>query len=132
MAEVVLDASAILALLRSEAGSEQVDAVIADSLVSVINEAEVIGKLIWRGQSPEQAVEVVRTLPYQLVDLDKGLCQRAGSWWGVTRPQGLSIADRCCLALAEREGLPALTADSSWAKITLDVEVRLISDRQKG
>ena len=131
MAEVVLDASAILALLRSEAGSEQVDAVIADSLVSVINEAEVIGKLIWRGQSPEQAVEVVRTLPYQLVDLDKGLCRRAGSWWGVTRPQGLSIADRCCLALAEREGLPALTTDSSWAKITLNVEVRLISDRRK-
>jgi PIN domain nuclease of toxin-antitoxin system len=126
MAEAVLDASAILALLRAEPGSEQVTEVIADALVSVINEAEVIGKLIWRGQTPAQARTVVRGLPYRLVDLDRDLCRRAGSWWAVTKPQGLSLADRCCLALAERENLPAITADRIWSKITLDVEVRLI------
>jgi ribonuclease VapC len=129
MAEAVLDASAILALLRAEPGSDQVTAVIAEALVSVINEAEVIGKLIWRGQTSEQALSTVRGLPYRLVDLDRDLCRRAGAWWGVTKPQGLSLADRCCLALAERERLPALTADGSWSKIALDVEVRLISGR---
>ncbi len=129
MAEAVLDASAILALLRAEPGSEQVTEVIADALVSVINEAEVIGKLIWRGQTPAEAESVVRGLPYRLVDLDKELCRRAGSWWAVTKPQGLSLADRCCLALAEREKLPAVTADRNWSKIALDVEVRLISGR---
>ena len=129
MAKAVLDASAVLALLRSEPGAEQVAGLIADSLISVINEAEVIGKLIWRGQTPEQAENLVRQLPYQLADLDRDLCRRAGGWWGATRAQGLSLADRCCLALAERERLPALTTDTSWAKITLDVEVRLISRR---
>lgn len=129
MAKAVLDASAVLAVLRSEPGSEQVTEVIGDALVSVINEAEVIGKLIWRGQTPRQAESVVRGLPYQLMDLDKDLCRRAGSWWAETKPQGLSLADRCCLALAKREGLPALTTDGSWAKIALDVEVQLISGR---
>jgi PIN domain nuclease of toxin-antitoxin system len=131
MAEVVLDASAILAMLRGEPGGEQVSAVIRRALVSVINEAEVIGKLIWRGQSPEQALNVVEALPYALVDLDEELCRRAGSWWAATRPQGLSLADRCCLALAEREQLPALTGDRAWVGVSIGVEIRLLSGRRK-
>lgn len=129
MAEVVLDASAILAVLHSEPGAEQVAPLMEMALVSVINEAEVIGRLIGRGRSPEEAVKIVKALPYELVDLDRDLSRRAGAWSGVTKPQGLSLGDRCCLALAEREGLPALTADSSWSKITLGVEVRLIPGR---
>ena len=129
MASFVLDASAILAMLRSEPGSEQVTEVVADALVLVVNEAEVIGKLIQRGQTPDEALEVVRSLPYRLIDLDRDLGRQAGAWWGVTKAQGLSIADRCCLALAEREKLPALTTDAAWAKTTLDVDVRLIRGR---
>lgn len=131
MTEMVLDASAILAMLRAEPGSEEVAEVIADALVSVINEAEVIGKLIWRGQTPDQAQSTVARLPYKLVDLDRNLCRRAGSWWGATKRQGLSLADRCCLALAEREGLPALTTDTSWAKVDIGVDIRMISDRRR-
>jgi PIN domain nuclease of toxin-antitoxin system len=129
MAEVVLDASAILALLHSEPGAEQVAPLMEMALVSVINEAEVISRLIARGRRPEEALTIVKTLPYELVDLDRDLGRRAGAWWGVTKPQGLSLGDRCCLALAEREGLPALTADRSWSKIALGVEVRLIAGR---
>ena len=131
MAAVVLDASAVLALVRNEPGSEQVAEVIGRALVTVVNEAEVIGKLIWRGQTPEQAVAVVQGLPYEVVDVDRELCNQAGAWWGETKAQGLSLADRCCLALAQRERLPALTTDASWARISLPVDVRLISGRRK-
>ncbi len=128
---VVLDASAILAMLRDEPGADEVAEVIDSALVSVVNEAEVIGKLIWRGQSPEQALDVVGSLPYRLVDLDRDLCRRAGSWWAATKRQGLSVADRCCLALAEREGLHAFTTDASWADISIGVEVHLINGRRR-
>lgn len=30
---------------------------------------------------------------------------------------GLSLSDRCCLALAKREGLPALIAEQRWPLI---------------
>jgi PIN domain nuclease of toxin-antitoxin system len=45
-----------------------------------------------------------------------------------TRPLGLSLGDRACLALARRERLPALTADRIWlqAGTLIGVEVRLI------
>jgi ribonuclease VapC len=129
MAEVVLDASAILALLRREAGHEQVGDVIADGVVSVVNEAEVISKLIWREGTSERALAVVRGLPYRLVDLDRQLARRAGVLWQTTRPQGLSFADRCCLALAERENLPVLTADARWADVLIGIDIRLITGR---
>jgi ribonuclease VapC len=126
MAQAVLDASAILAVLRAESGAEQVEMLLSDSLVSVVNEAEVISKLIWRGDSPERALQIVETLPYQVVDLDKRLARRAGAMWELTKRQGLSLADRCCLALAEREGLPAVTTDTVWADVSIGVEIRLI------
>jgi ribonuclease VapC len=32
-------------------------------------------------------------------------------------PGGLSLGDRYCLALAKREGIPALTAERRWPDI---------------
>ena len=129
MSEVVLDASAVLALLRAEPGAERVLDVIAEGLVSVVNESEVISKLIWRGLTAEQAIEVIDHLPYRVADLDRTLAVRAGALWPLTNRQGLSFGDRCCLALAEREGLPVLTADGHWAELALGVEVQLLRSR---
>ena len=124
--EGVLDASAVLALVRREPGWERVAAVIADSLVSVVNEAEVITQLIRRGQTAAQAQDVVLHLAYRLVDLNSDLARRAGALAETTRSRGLSLGDRCCLALAEREDLPAFTADSAWTDLPLPIDIRMI------
>lgn len=126
MAEVVLDSSAILSVLQSETGAGSVASAMPRSLVSVANEAEVITVLIRKGKSPEQAVEYVAGLPYRRVDLDAQLAQRAGTLWRDVKPRGLSLGDRCCLALAERENLPVLTSDKRWADLSTGVEVRLL------
>lgn len=49
-----------------------------------------------------------------------------GDMWPATRAKGLGIADRACLALARRMGVPAVTADRAWAELHLGVEVVLI------
>ena len=45
----VLDASAVLALIHDEPGGEIVAAEIADSLISTVNMAEVVGTLVDAG-----------------------------------------------------------------------------------
>ena len=125
MAEVVLDSSAILSVLHSEPGGDSVASLMPRCLVSVANEAEVITVLIRKGKFPEEAVQYVSDLPYRRVDLDIALAQRAGALWRDVKPRGLSLGDRCCLALAERENLPVLTGDKRWADLSTGVEVRL-------
>ncbi|MGO9959663.1 MAG: twitching motility protein PilT [Solirubrobacteraceae bacterium] len=46
-----------------------------------------------------------------------------------TTTKGLSLGDRSCLALAQRLGAPALTAEHVWAELELDIEVQLIRPR---
>ncbi len=46
--------------------------------------------------------------------------------WVQSRPRGLSLGDRICLALAEREGLPVYTADPHWADLPLGIDIRVI------
>lgn len=123
--EAVLDSSAVLAVVGIERGHEEVVRVLARSLISVVTEAEVIAVLIRKGDSVARALDAVRALPYSLVDLDRQLARRAGSLWFDFKPRGLSLGDRCCLALAERERLPVLTSDKRWTEISIGVEVRL-------
>ena len=130
MAEAVLDTSAVLAVLLDEPGADQIAAIMPRSLVSVANEAEVVTVLVRNGAGPEAAVQAVLSLAYDVVELDAGLARRAGMLGRETKPRGLSLGDRCCLALAEREKLPALTADKHWAELGLGIEVKLFRSSQ--
>ena len=47
----------------------------------------------------------------------------AGELVLTTRRAGLSLADRACLALATRLGVPAVTADRAWLELDVGVEI---------
>jgi ribonuclease VapC len=125
MAEAVLDASAVLALLRNEPGAEIVKQLIARSLVCTVNITEVVTKLIERGAPTKDAIMIARALPFAVADYDEMLAASAGAMWAQTRAVGLSLGDRACLALAAREGLPALTTDRRWIEVEANVGVRI-------
>ena len=50
----------------------------------------------------------------------------AARLWTRTRAAGLSLGDRCCLALGARLGLTTVTADTAWDDLDVDVDIRLI------
>jgi ribonuclease VapC len=126
MARTVLDASAVLAVLNKEIGAELVVAALDDALLSTVNYAEVVSKLVERGVSQGEARAAVERIAIQVVDFDRPLADRTGGLRAETRHRGLSLADRACLALAEREGAPALTGDRKWLGAVSHIEVRLI------
>lgn len=126
MAEWVLDASAVLAGLRNETGGERVLPVMETSLLSAVNLAEVATRLLDLGVSAADIDGLPERLRCEVVPFDEGLALSAGLLRVQTRHLGLSVGDRACLALAQREGLPVLTADRAWAKLDVGVEVVLI------
>lgn len=121
-----MDASGVLALARREPGAETVAAVIGLSLVSAVNHCEIVSKLIERGASPDTVRSSLGQLSYRIVPFDEDLAFRAGLLRRETRALGLSLGDRACLALAQRERLPAYTADQRWSKLDLDLDIRLV------
>lgn len=124
----VLDASALLALLRNEAGASAVKAVVDGALISAANLAEVVSHYAKLGASRAEIEAMLRPLPIKLAPVDEELAWLAGMLRPATIRRGLSLGDRLCLALAKREGAAALTADRGWFDIAgaVGVEVELI------
>ena len=123
---MVLDASAVLAVYFDEAGAEQVTPVLLGSLLSSVNYTEVIGKCLDRGETRDAVLRKLAAMGFAVVAHDIDLARRAGELLPLTKQFGLSLADRACLALAERERSPAMTADRSWKSLPLGVEIHLI------
>ncbi len=125
---MILDASAVLAFLLAETGKDAVlEALLAGADMTTVNFAEVATKYVLRGAATE-AEALLQQLPVTLVPIDADLALRAALMAGVTQPAGLSLGDRLCLALAQRSGKTALTADRSWAPLAdrIGAKVQLI------
>ncbi|MGA8076364.1 MAG: type II toxin-antitoxin system VapC family toxin [Xanthobacteraceae bacterium] len=126
MASAVLDSSAILAVLNDEPGADAVEAMLDDAVISTVNYSEVIAKLVERGSTFAHVRYALRSIALITVDFDIALAQRTGALRAETSRRGLSLGDRACLALAEREGIPAMTGDRTWLGAVSGVEVLLI------
>jgi ribonuclease VapC len=91
--------------------------------ISVVNWAEVLSKLAERGLDPELAAAemkeagliggVVSIEP--VTDEDSLEIARLRP---LTKDRGLSLADRACLALAQRLEAPVFTADRAWTTLS--------------
>jgi ribonuclease VapC len=129
LSDFVLDASALLALIQAEAGSDRVAEVLGGAVISAVNLAEVVTRLADRGV-PGQAIQrqLVR-LDLGVMPVDEDLAYAAGLLRPATRVLGLSLADRFCIALARRLGAVALTTDQAWGRLEIGVTVELLRVR---
>lgn len=125
-APVVLDASALLAWLFEEPGADVVDPLFPAAVLATVNLAEVWQKLDQHGVDAERALRRTRLLGLRTEPFSDEDAVLAARLWDAGRQVGLSLGDRCCLAVAGRLGGTALTADRSWADLELPVDVHVI------
>lgn len=113
---VVLDASAILAVLYGEPGEDEIRRRIraADVRVGAVNVSEVSAKLAEAGFEKAEVREAVGALAPTVHPFDEDLAHAAGALRLETKERGLSLGDRACLALAGSLGVAALTTDGLW------------------
>jgi len=124
MQKIVLDASALLASVNSEPGHEKLTPGLLNSAIcSAVNLAEVHSKLVSLGIAPKDALEMAVSPVREVVDFTMSQAMIAGSIIPETRPLGLSLGDRACLALGISLDAPVYTADRSWQKLKLPVRI---------
>ncbi len=108
------------------------DAIADGAAISVVNLAEVLSKVAERGGDPATAAAELRKAEgskraLTIEPLTAADCIALARLRPITKQRGLSLADRACLALSERLGVPTLTTDEVWAEVPdLGIEVRLI------
>jgi PIN domain nuclease of toxin-antitoxin system len=127
MSEVVLDASAMLALLQMERGAEKLTQDLLDEAVaSTVNLAEVQTKLVKRGLSPDEAWEHTLSAVTSLEPFNSEQAMIAGSLIAKTERYGLSLGDRSCLALAISLKAPVYTTEQVWKNLKVGIPIHVI------
>jgi ribonuclease VapC len=108
----VLDASAVLALMQNETGSDRVDRVRKNAVVSAVSAAEVLAKLISKGMPQHVAVEAFDALHLEVVPFGP----REAALSAMYVAKDVSLGDRCFLSCAHLNGT-GWTADQALAGI---------------
>ena len=127
MNEVVLDASAMLALLQNERGEEKLtDDLLEVAVASTVNLAEVQSKLVKKGYDPEDAWEDALQLVTSAEPFTSEQAKIAGTLIQKTQKYGLSLGDRSCLALAIALQAPVYTTEQIWRNLKVGVPIHVI------
>jgi len=127
MSKIVLDASAMLAVLNHEPGSEKLTPeMLSSAASSAVNLAEVYTKLVSRGGDPDEAWEDTLSAVDEPVPFTVEQARIAGNLVTQTRMLGLSLGDRACLALGIALHAPVYTTDKSWKHLKIGVRIHVI------
>jgi ribonuclease VapC len=127
-AEFILDASALLAVMRSEPGSEKVLEIIDNARIHSVQIAEVVRKLREVGIGVDELREAIQEMCIPLIEEFSLLQAYETERYCIA---GLSLGDRICLAAANRHNATAVTADRRWKEVAdanrdLNLKVMLI------
>lgn len=117
MTSVVMDASAVLALVRDEPGADKVASHVGRAAISAVNLQEVIKELSLSGLDVETIRELLDELRLDVRAHDVEAAYLAAGLHIQTKEFSRGLGDRSCLALAMQLGVPALTADREWKKV---------------
>jgi len=128
--KVVLDASALLTVLRREPGGLRVEPLLGRAVMSAVNLAEVASALSRRGLPSPMVFSDVCKIVGEVRPFDARQASLAVALDVKTRGIKLPFPGRACLALATSTGLPVLTAVETWAGLDVGVSIELVRGLQ--
>ncbi|MFN3215408.1 MAG: PIN domain-containing protein [Acidimicrobiales bacterium] len=109
----VLDASALLAFVQGETGADTVgDALESTARCGAANWSEVAQKVRSAGRDWDLVRALLLSYELEIEPVTVDDAEWAANRW--SRGEGLSLADRLCMALGERFEADVLTADGTW------------------
>lgn len=115
MTTPVLDASAVLAFLQGEDGASAVERrLLSGARCSAANWSEVAQKVMAAGRDWDLSRALLTSYDLDIEPVGLDDAEWAARRWRAG--EGLSLADRLCLALADRAGVDAWTANTTWGK----------------
>jgi len=125
VSENVIDTSVILAIAKNERLDEAAVSLVDDGVMSTVNVSEVYAKLADLKLNSTTVGPLIQTLA-RIEPLTLSQARLAGSLRDSTRHSGLSLGDRCCLALAIELGADVYTTEHVWARLEVGCKIHLL------
>ena len=129
MSDIVFDASPLIAILKGEPGADIAASYIQGAMMSTVNYAEVITYFAHLGLTENEVEQLTAEQPVHYVPLSPSQASRAGMLVAQTKPYGLSLGDRCCLALALEYSATVVTADRAWLDLAEPLGLDIVLTR---
>jgi ribonuclease VapC len=126
MTRIVLDSSAVLAMLWNETGAETVSDQLQGAMISAVNMAEVITKMLDGRFTEDETKFAINQMHLEVVPFDDNQAFACGKLREPTRHKGFSLGDRACLALAIQESATIYTTDRVWRELDVGIKIEVI------
>jgi len=121
---IVLDSCALLAVLLSEPGADEVVAVFPQAAISAATLAEVLSKCEQRGLESEASNERIQAFGIDVLPVEPLHARIAAKISLAPRRLDLSLGDRLCMALAIAEGVELMTSDRGIAAFRDEIRIK--------
>lgn len=123
---MILDASAVVALLFQEPGHTVVASHIGTASISTVNLAEVLSRCVRADIDPRAVDQQLQEIGLNYLPLTPDIAMLVAQLEPHCRPLGLSLGDRACLATALACNDAVLTTDRVWGELDLDLDIQIL------
>lgn len=120
----VVDASVVLAWLQDEPGADDAERMLMEGVIGAANWSEVLQKARQHGAPADIVGRLLASFGLEVLDVSELDAEAAARLW--RRGSSLSLADRLCLALGLRLGMPVATADGAWSDVEGGPEIAIV------
>jgi len=121
---IVLDSSAILAVLLAERGADKVISHFAEGVISAATLAEILSKAEQKGLASEAAYDRIVAFGLGIAPVETVHARIAAKIALAPRELDLSLGDRLCIALAIALRCELLTSDRGMARFHAGIPIR--------
>lgn len=121
--KILLDSSALIALLKQEPGYKKINEVLAHSAISTVNQCELVSIFARNDMSEEEINDIITDIVPEVIPFCENISIKAGKLSRFTNAYGLSLGDRACIATAEYYKMPVYTTDKIWAELKKNVSI---------
>ncbi len=128
MIKILLDSSAIIAVVKQEVGYQKIEDLIPYTGLSLVKCCEIVSSLINLGFNKQEIGDILNDLTLNKIPYTEEIAIEAGLLRTSTKHLGLSLGDRACIATAIKMNLVDIyTTDKAWKNLEgMNININLL------
>lgn len=123
--KILLDTSALIALIKKESGYQKIEEVLPYSAISSVNLCELVSILARNNILENEIDEIIEDIVPEIIPFCENIAIKAGKLSKYSAKYGLSLGDKACLATAEYYNMNVYTTDKIWSELKTHITIAI-------